>query len=161
MPRLSIVEVAPFDAISSSGVRASEGSNACSAGRMSVTANPSTAANANTSGFGVREERDGRRAERNGADEHQREEEALPGEAVAQRRRERRNDRRGQQADEPRDADRGRAADVVGEDAERDEVRPLRRDRRPPRQLHASDVRVPKSRTERSEQLAGTPHAAN
>ena len=41
VPRLSIVDVAPFDAISSSGVRASEGSNACSAGRMSVTANPS------------------------------------------------------------------------------------------------------------------------
>ena len=49
MPKLSIVDVAPLDAMSSSGVRASDGSNAWSAGRMSVTANPSKAANANTS----------------------------------------------------------------------------------------------------------------
>ena len=44
MPRLSIVEVDPFEAISSAGVRASDGRIACSAGRKSVDAIPTTAA---------------------------------------------------------------------------------------------------------------------
>jgi hypothetical protein len=48
VPRLSIVEVAPFDAISSSGVRARDGNSATSAGLMSVVASPSSAAKAYT-----------------------------------------------------------------------------------------------------------------
>ena len=48
VPRPSSVEVAPLEAISSSGVRASEGSSACSAGRTSVEASPTTAANTKT-----------------------------------------------------------------------------------------------------------------
>ena len=43
-----MVEVAPFDAINSSGVRASDGSSACSAGRINVEASPTTLAKANT-----------------------------------------------------------------------------------------------------------------
>jgi hypothetical protein len=48
VPTLSTVDVAPFDAMSSSGVRASDGSSACNAGRMSVDAMPTTAPSANT-----------------------------------------------------------------------------------------------------------------
>ena len=44
VPRLSIVELAPLAAISSSGVRASEGRIACIAGRKSVEVIPITAA---------------------------------------------------------------------------------------------------------------------
>jgi hypothetical protein len=43
---LSIVEVVALAATSSAGVRASEGSSACSVGRMSVDQSPTTAANA-------------------------------------------------------------------------------------------------------------------
>ena len=43
------MEVAPFAAISSSGVRASEGNTACMAGRKSVEVIPITAASAKTS----------------------------------------------------------------------------------------------------------------
>ena len=42
VPRLSIVEVAPFAAISSRAVRASDGSSATSAGRNSVEQTPTT-----------------------------------------------------------------------------------------------------------------------
>ena len=145
MPKLSIVDVAPLDAMSSSGVRASDGSNAWSAGRMSVTANPSNAANANTSDSLSPIERDRRRAEGQRRNERQREEETLPREAVAQGRSKRRNDRGGQEANEASEADRGRSADVIGVHAECDEVRPLCRDGRAPGQLGAPDVRVPKS----------------
>jgi hypothetical protein len=45
---LSIIEVAALDAMSSSGVRASEGSSACRVGLMSVHARPNTAAKTKT-----------------------------------------------------------------------------------------------------------------
>ena len=45
-PTLSIVELAPFDAISSSGVRASDGSSACNVGLIKVDETPTTAAKA-------------------------------------------------------------------------------------------------------------------
>ena len=145
MPKLSIVDVAPLDAMSSSGVRASDGSKAWSAGRMSVTANPSKAANANTSDSTSAIERDRRRSEGNGCDQRQSEEETLPREAVAQGRGKRRHERCGQETNEAGEADRSRSADVIGVHAECDEVRPLRRDGRAPGQLCAPDVRVPKS----------------
>jgi hypothetical protein len=50
VPRLSIVDVAPFEPISSCGVRANEGSNACSAGRTSVAVRPTTAESAKIAG---------------------------------------------------------------------------------------------------------------
>ena len=46
VPTLSTVDVAPLDAMSSSGVRASDGNSACNAGRMSVEETPTSAANA-------------------------------------------------------------------------------------------------------------------
>ena len=49
VPMLSIVDVAPFEAISSSGVRTRDGNSACSAGLMRVEDRPMTAAKANTS----------------------------------------------------------------------------------------------------------------
>ena len=48
VPSPSIVDVAPFDAISSSGVCARDGSSACSAGLKSVATSPTTAASAKT-----------------------------------------------------------------------------------------------------------------
>ena len=71
-----------------------------------------------------------------------RKQEALAPEAVAERRCKRRDDRRGQQPNEPGDPDGRGAALLVGEDAERDEVRPLGRDRRAPRKLGTADVGV-------------------
>ena len=44
------MDVAPFEPINSSGVRASEGSNACCAGRTSVAESPTTAARAKIAG---------------------------------------------------------------------------------------------------------------
>jgi hypothetical protein len=44
VPTLSIVDVAAFAAISSSGVRASDGRSACSVGRTSVDEMPTSAA---------------------------------------------------------------------------------------------------------------------
>ncbi len=90
-------------------------------------------------------ERGGRCAERESGDEHEGEQETLTGEAVAHRGCERRDDCGRQQTDEPREADRRRASDVVGIDAEGDEVRPFRRNCRAPRQLGAPHIRVPKS----------------
>jgi hypothetical protein len=48
VPRLSNVEVAPLEAISSCGVRASEGRVAWRAGLKIVEVTPTTAASANT-----------------------------------------------------------------------------------------------------------------
>ena len=48
VPSPSIVDVAPFEAISSSGVCASDGSSAWSAGLKSVATSPTTAASAKT-----------------------------------------------------------------------------------------------------------------
>ena len=50
VPRLSTVDEAPFEPISSCVFRASEGSNACMAGRTSVTASPTTAESAKIAG---------------------------------------------------------------------------------------------------------------
>ena len=95
--------------------------------------------------FDIPEERDRRRPEGNGCNQCQSEQEPLPREAVAQGCGKRRNDRSGQEANEAGDADRSRAADVVGVHAEGDEVRPLCCDGRAPGQFGAPDVRVPKS----------------
>jgi hypothetical protein len=46
VPTLSTVDVAALAAMSSSGVRASDGSSACNAGRISVEEMPTSAANA-------------------------------------------------------------------------------------------------------------------
>ena len=95
--------------------------------------------------FDVREERDRRRCEGKRCNQCQREQEALSRKAVAQGGGERRNDRGRQEANEAGDADGGRSADVIGVDAEGDEVRPLCCDGRAPGQFCAPDVRVPKS----------------
>src|SRR4029453_5364411 len=65
------------------------------------------------------------------------------------------------QANEPGDTGRGRPARVVGEDAERDEVRPLGGDRCPPRELEPPDVSVGKDGNEPGERVAHSsdPHA--
>src|SRR5205823_179394 len=103
VPRLSIVDEAPFEAISSSGVRASEGRIACSAGRKRVEVTPTT-----------------------------------PGEAG--------------------DPDGSGSTGAVGEDAERDEVRPFGRDRGAPGELDSPQVLAPHDRDERPGRLCGTAH---
>ncbi len=70
------------------------------------------------------------------------EQEPLAPEAIAERRGERRDRGRREQAHEAGDADGRGPAVAVGEHAERDEVRPLGRDRRAPGELGAADVRV-------------------
>jgi hypothetical protein len=69
------------------------------------------------------------------------------------------NERGGQQANEPGDPDRGRPARVVGEDTECDEVRPLGRDRCPPRKLETPDVSVAKDGNEPAERVTHSTYA--
>jgi hypothetical protein len=90
----------------------------------------------------VCEDRGRRAGEGDRAGERDGEKEELAAEAVAEGSGEGREQHGGQQADEARDADRNRAADVVREDAQRDEVGPLGRDRRTPRELGAAEVRI-------------------
>ena len=158
VPTLSTVEVAPLDAMSSSGVRASDGSSACNAGLISVDETPMTAANTNTRTGSPAKRRRSRRGKRARPDKRHRKQEALATEAVAQRRGEWGNRRRGQQADESGDADRRSTAPLVRKHAKRDEMRPLSADSCAPRELHPPDVVVPNSDAESRDHLARANH---
>ena len=158
MPRLSIVEVAPFAAISSLAVRASDGSSAMRAGRNSVEQTPTADAAAKTMMRSSSSAPAAETSESGRAQEHDSEQEPLAPEAIAERRRERRDRGRREQAHEAGDPDRRRSAVVVREHAERDEVRPLGRDRRAPGQLGAANVRVLGRDAEGGERLAETGH---
>ena len=108
------------------------------------------------------EEGDCRPGERRRTDKRDHGEEAFAPEMVAERGREGRHERGGQQADQPGDPYRSRPARVVREDAERDEVRPLGRDRCPPSELEAPDVSVAKNGNEPGERVTDSsyPHPA-
>ena len=97
---------------------------------------------------------------RRGTDERDRDEEPLTPETVAERSSEGSDERRGQHADEPGDSHRDRSTCVVGEDAERDEVRPLGRDRRAPRKLETPKIVVAKDGNQAGEGLNGAVQAA-
>jgi hypothetical protein len=86
-------------------------------------------------------------------------EKALATETVAQRRRERCDKRSRQQAHEPRDPDRRRSAHLVSKDTERDEMRPLGRDRRTPRELDAPDVLITKGGADGRDHGTAADHA--
>ena len=160
VPRLSIVDVAPFAAISSSGVRASEGKQ-----RLQRRSDESRR---ESDDRGEREHKQlrirvggrGGSGQSRRAEQHQRQQEALAPEAIPQRGGERGNGRGGEQADEPGDPDRRGAAMLVGEHAESDEVRPLGRDPRPPGELDPSHVLVSNGGTERRDHLACAEHSA-
>ena len=156
MPRLSIVEVAPFAAISSRAVRASDGSSAISAGRNSVEQTPTTEPATKTMLRSIHQRAGRRDDERRRSEQHEAEEESLAPEAIAERRGERRDRGRREQPQQAGDAD-GRGATVaVREHAERDEVRPLRRHQRAPGQLGAANVDVASGDVECAERLART-----
>ena len=145
VPTLSTVEVAALDAMSSSGVLASDGSSACNAGLISVDETPNDPGEHEHEDWFGGEGRRGRRGKRARADKRHRKQKALATEAVAQRRGEWGNRRRGQQADEAGDADRRSTAPLVRKHAKRDEMRPLSADSCAPRELHPPDVVVPNS----------------
>jgi len=90
--------------------------------------------------------------ERTGTEERQCEKKALAAKPVAERSGEGCDGRCRQQPDQPRDADRGGTALLVGKDAERDEMRPLRRNRRAPGEFHPPNVVVSKSGSESRDQ---------
>ena len=145
-------------AISSLAVRASDGRSATRAGRKSVEQMPTAAAATKTM---IRSSRIAPAAEttqRSRSEQHDRQQEALAPEAIAQGRCERRDRRGREQAHETRDADRRRSAVVVREHAEGDEVRPLGGDRCAPGQLGAADVRILGGDEEGVEGLAQTGH---
>ena len=79
---------------------------------------------------------------------------------VAERSRKGSDERGRQHADEPCDAHPDRPARVVGEDAERDEVRPLGRDRRAPRKLETPEVLVAQDGNESGERVNRWAHPA-
>ena len=161
VPRLSIVEVAPLAAISSSGVRASEGSTACMRRPEERRGDPDHAGEREDEyRVAAGEDRRGRSGQRGGADQRRRDQDALAPEAVAEAAGERRDDRRREHPREAREPDRRGPAGVVGEDAERDEVRPLGDDRRAPGELDPPQVAVPHHRSERRSRLCRTAHAA-
>ena len=148
-----MVDVAPFDAISSSGVRASDGSRACSAGRVNVTASPTTAGEREHEDPVVCERGCGGGGECTGTEERQYEQKALAAKPIAERSGERCDSRCRQQPNQPRDAHRGGTALLVSKDAERDEMRPLGRNRRTPGEFHPPNVLVSKSGSESRDQL--------
>ena len=93
VPRLSIVEVAPFAAISSRAVRASDGSSATSAGRNSVEQTPTADAGGEDDDPVVHQRAHGRDDERSRSQEHDAQQEPLAPEAIAEGRGERRDRR--------------------------------------------------------------------
>ena len=106
----------------------------------------------------ARERRRSGAREGRGAEERHRQEEALSTKPVAEGGGERRDGRGRQEAHETRDPDRCRTALLVREDAEGDEMRPLRRDRGAPGELDPSNVFVPNGGGERRDQLARANH---
>ena len=158
VPRLSIVEVAPFAAISSLAVRASDGSSATRpAGTTSSRHRPQTPAAKTTIAIVQRGPR-GRDDECRRSEKHDCEQEPLAPEAVAQGRCERRDGGRREQAHETGDPDRRRSAVVVREHAEGDEVRPLGAHGRAPGQLRAANVGVSSRHAKGGERLVETRH---
>lgn len=94
----------------------------------------------------------GRCREGTSTEERQCEEEALAAKSVAKRRGEGRDNSRRQQPNQARDADRCSTALLVGEDAERDKMCPLRHDRRAPGEFYAPNVAVSKGGSESRDQ---------
>ena len=97
-------------------------------------------------------------SERRRSQEHDSEQKPLAPEAIAERRCERRDRGRRQQAHEPGDSDRRGSAVVVREHAEGDEVRPFGRNRRAPGQLGTANVGVLSRDAKGGERLAETGH---
>jgi hypothetical protein len=108
----------------------------------------------------VRREGSSRAGESGRREERHHEQEPLARKAVAEGRCEWRYQSRRQQADEAGDSDAGRAAVLVGKDAEGDEVRPLGGDRSAPCQLHPPDVAVAESGGQSREHLPEANHPA-
>ena len=86
------------------------------------------------------------------------EEEALASEAVAERAGERRRECGREHPREPGDADGLGPADLVGEDAERHEVRPLGADRGSPGKLDSAQAWVPHRGPQCCRRLCWTAH---
>ncbi len=147
-----------MEAISSSGVRASEGSSACSAGRTSVVGQPDDCGEHEDQNHASGEEGDRRSGERAAADERIRKQKPLAAKAVAERRCERGDERSGQHPHDAGNPDADRPALVVREDPEGDEVRPLGGDRRPPRKLDTPQVLVAQDIAKSDESVNCSPH---
>ena len=130
VPRLSIVEVAPFAAINSRAVRASDGSSATSAGRNSVehtpTTDPATKTTTRSSMRAPVAETPSPAAPTSASAK-----EALAAEPIAEGRGERCDGGRREQPQQAGHADGRGAAVVVRKHAEGDEVRPLGRVKAP------------------------------
>src|SRR5207245_2314397 len=110
-------------------------------------------------GRGGRSAEDRRRRARHRADasEIRGDHDPLAAEAVAEQCREGGDDRRGEEPDEPDEADGGRASGAIREYRERHLVAPLADDRAAPGEFELAQILVAKDRGERSKRLVEAP----
>ena len=135
VPALSSTDVVLFAATSSCGVLASDGKQRLQRGPEERRRDADDRCRSDDGVAVVRKRSERRDRQRGRTDDGDREQEPLATEAIRERRGERSEHGGGQHPRHARDADRRGSTDAIGEDAERDEVRPLRGDETSPRKL--------------------------